>query len=75
MIQLTLNINIANMKAGGTLDIFVDKIVGIADMPISGTVLIMQGGGTLPVRETKNDVLNKIIAAQASVAKTKEKET
>ena len=70
MIQLTLNINLANMKSGGMLDIFEDKIVGIADMPTSGTVLIMQGGGTLPVRETKDDVINKITAAQASVAKT-----
>ncbi len=72
MIQLTLNINLANMKSGGILDIFEDKIVGIADMPTSGTVLIMQGGGTIPVREAKDDVINKINAAQelTSAAKT-----
>lgn len=75
MIQLTLNINLANMKSGGILDIFEDKIVGVADMPTSGTVLILMGGGTIPVRQSKNEVLNKITAAQASVAKTTEKET
>lgn len=77
MIQLTLNVNLANMKSGGTLDIFEDKIVGIADMPMSGTVLILMGGGTIPVRESKNEVLNKINAAQelTSVANNKKKET
>lgn len=61
------------MKSGGKLDIFEDKIVGVVDMPTSGTVLIMMGGGTLPVRESKEEVINKIrIAAQelTSAAKT-----
>lgn len=74
MITLTLNAQLSAMKNGAVLDVFEDKILALAAMPNVGTVLIMNGGATLPVRESKEEILNKITAAQTSVANIK-KET
>ena len=60
MIALTLNVDLATAKRGAVLDVFPDKILGIVQLPASGTVLIMNGGATLPVRESKTEVLTKI---------------
>jgi uncharacterized protein YlzI (FlbEa/FlbD family) len=68
MISLTLNIDLASAKRGTILDVFPDKILGVMSMPTTGTVLIMNGGATIAVRESKEEILNKITAAQTSVA-------
>lgn len=56
MITLTLNVNLSTAKMGTKVDIYTDKIIGIAAMPTAGTVLICNGGASIPVAESKEQI-------------------
>lgn len=75
MITLTLNVDLAMAKRGAKLDIFPDKILGIVQLPASGTVLIMNGGASLPITESKEVVLNKITEYNNGITPITSKET
>lgn len=67
IITLTLNVNLATAKMGTPVDIFTDKILGVASMATTGTVLIMNGGATLPIKETKEQIYAAITAANNNI--------
>ena len=62
MIALTLNVDMSVAKRGQILDVYPDKILGIVTTATIGTVIIMPGGTTIPVKESKEEILNKVSA-------------
>lgn len=71
MISLTLSVNLSAAKKGTIVDIFTDKIIGISNMDYAGTVIIAQGGATIPVTETKEQILKLISETANNVTTTK----
>lgn len=71
MISVTLSVGLATVKKGTTLDVFTDKIIGLCTMDYTGTIIIAQGGATIPVTETKEQILKLISEAANNVTTTK----
>jgi hypothetical protein len=64
MIDVTLGVNLAGAKAGTQMSLFTSKVQGVAELPMTGTFLLLDGGTTLPVKETKEQILTKIKEAK-----------
>lgn len=64
MISLTLSVSVSAAKKGAIVDIFTDKIIGITSMPLAGSVVIGAGGATVPVEESKEQILALITKAK-----------
>lgn len=60
MISLTLSVNVSTAKKGAKVDIFIDKIIGLATLSHVGSVVIGAGGATVPVEESKEQILELI---------------
>jgi hypothetical protein len=60
MIELTLAVNLQAAKMGSRISLFLDKIVGIIELPNTGTIVLGAGGVTIPVTESKEQILTSI---------------
>lgn len=69
MIELTLAINLQAAKAGSKVTLFMDRVVGIIELPQSGTIVLGAGGVTLPVVESKEQILTSISNAKLKETK------
>lgn len=74
VISLTLSVGLATVKKGTKLTIFADKIIGLCTMDYSGTVVIAQGGATIPVVESEEEILKLISTTANNITTIKKKE-
>jgi len=59
-IDLTLSHGLNKVPGGQTITIFSDKVLGLTESPTMGVIVLLAGGVSLPVRETKQDILAKM---------------
>lgn len=69
MIELTLAINMQSAKMGSKVILFLDRIVGIIELPSSGTTVLGAGGVTIPVMESKEQILALIEKSKLQITK------
>lgn len=59
-IDLTLSHGLNKVPGGQLITIFNDKVLGLTESPTMGVIVLLAGGVSLPVRETKQDILAKM---------------
>lgn len=74
IIEVTLNVKTQTYGPGTKLDLFTDKILGVSSSQHLGTVLLLVGGTSLLVQETKEQVLKAITSTIESASKKGEDE-
>jgi len=59
-IDLTLSLGLNKVAPGTVMTIFEDKVLGITESPTMGVIVLLAGGVSLPVKESKQDIILKI---------------
>lgn len=62
-IELTLGINLNQAKTGSKMVVFKNKVFAVVELPMTGTTIIADGGTTVPVKESKEQVLAMLYPA------------
>lgn len=70
-ITLTLDIALSKAAKGSEITVFTYKISGLIELPHTGTVVILDGGTTIPVKESKEEIL-KVLFQALIIPTTKE---
>lgn len=70
-IDLTLDIALSKAAKGSQITVFTHKISGVIELPNTGTVVILDGGTTIPVKESKEEIL-KVLFQALNIQTTKE---
>lgn len=56
IVNLKLSVDLNKVKRGAPVQLFYTKIIGLAAMPDMGSVVIADGGATIPVEETIDEI-------------------
>lgn len=59
-IDFTLSMGLNKVSPGTCITIFKDKILGVTESPNLGVIVLLAGGVSLPVKETKEEILLKM---------------
>lgn len=60
-IDLTLSMGLNKVAPGQVITIFQDKVLGITESPNMGVLVLLAGGVSLPVKETKKAIMEMMV--------------
>ncbi len=72
VIDVTLAVKMQSVGVGTKFTLFTDRIVGIYDSPNMGCVVVCSGGTTIPIKESKQDVMNLMLPQSEAAQTTQE---
>jgi len=61
-LDFTLSLGLNKVAPGTVITIFEDKVLGLTESPTMGVIVLLAGGVSLPVKETKQAILEKMAA-------------